>query len=441
MRLLPFLLMFGCGGGLSVNTDPLPCEGTDCPPTTQTSATGPEICTDLVDNDGDWAIDCQDPDCDGQCPEQCGDTRDNDLDSLVDCADPDCFGTACVEVCGDTFDNDADGLTDCDDDECNDPACVEVCDDLRDNDADGAVDCDDTDCVGLCPEDLYCEDGLDNDGDGLIDCADPDCTGGACLEICDDGFDNDGDGLIDCADTGCSDPACPESCVDMRDNDGDGLTDCLDADCNGQCQEAFYCTDGWDNDGDGLTDCADPDCQGPACPEICSDGLDNDGDAALDCLDADCLAECDGDNDGYYRDDYGYDDCDDGNAAINPAGIEVCGDGIDQDCSGADQNCGAVLVGSFVVSNGPLWGNNPPTTSCIETCAQLFGGLAATYECSTSALVINNIASSSSWGVAGCGTVPEGYKFGAFYNCGVVGCSTSAFVSDNCIGATNYCFQ
>ena len=32
-------------------------------------------------------------------------------------------------------------------------------------------------------------------------------------------------------------------------------------------------------------------------------------------------------------------DCDDHNAAINPGAIDVCGDGIDQDCSGEDQVC------------------------------------------------------------------------------------------------------
>ena len=32
-------------------------------------------------------------------------------------------------------------------------------------------------------------------------------------------------------------------------------------------------------------------------------------------------------------------DCNDGLATVNPAAVEVCGDGVDQDCSGADPEC------------------------------------------------------------------------------------------------------
>lgn len=49
----------------------------------------------------------------------------------------------------------------------------------------------------------------------------------------------------------------------------------------------------------------------------------------------------DGDGDGYY---FGANcgtapDCNDSDASINPGGAEICGDGIDQDCSGADLIC------------------------------------------------------------------------------------------------------
>jgi hypothetical protein len=47
----------------------------------------------------------------------------------------------------------------------------------------------------------------------------------------------------------------------------------------------------------------------------------------------------DGDGDGYLAASAGGDDCDDTRADVNPAGVEVCGDGVDQDCSGADQDC------------------------------------------------------------------------------------------------------
>ena len=49
----------------------------------------------------------------------------------------------------------------------------------------------------------------------------------------------------------------------------------------------------------------------------------------------------DQDGDGYSVEggDCGLIDCDDGNELIYPGGLEICGDGIDQSCSGSDQQC------------------------------------------------------------------------------------------------------
>ncbi len=92
----------------------------------------------------------------------CGDNIDNDGDDATDCADPDC---AMISFCGDEG--------------------PDRCDDMRDNDGDGAVDCEDTDCTGAAPcleeSEAACSDDRDNDGDGDVDCDDDGC---AALSIC-----------------------------------------------------------------------------------------------------------------------------------------------------------------------------------------------------------------------------------------------------------------
>jgi len=114
-----------------------------------------------------------------------------DLNSTY--VDPAYISIRCISLsieanCNDLVDNDGDGAVDCDDADCTgdaacQPASVENCSDLVDNDGDGAVDCDDADCTGdpACPSASFsipaenCSDGIDNDGDGKIDCKDKDC--------------------------------------------------------------------------------------------------------------------------------------------------------------------------------------------------------------------------------------------------------------------------
>ncbi|MCB9674298.1 MAG: putative metal-binding motif-containing protein [Alphaproteobacteria bacterium] len=118
----------------------------------------------------------------------------------------------------------------------------------------------------------------------------------------------------------------------------------------------FYCTNAWiDNDGDGWEQSSDCDDSDPRvnqnATELC-DGLDNDCDGQIDdgfllrvWPDADGdgfgdgsapidLVSCDGERpEGSVANGA---DCDDADAAVNPAAPEIPGNGIDDDCTGGD---------------------------------------------------------------------------------------------------------
>jgi hypothetical protein len=106
---------------------------------------------------------------------------------------------------------------------------------------------------------------------------------------------------------------------------------------------------------------------------------------------------------------------------------------------------GMTLVGAYNIGMGPSWPTNPPTKTCQEACAIVFGGVPAQYGCSTVSSSVTHTAWEDGYAnTAHCpgGTpVAENFKLGTNYDCGVFGCSASAYVSDNCPFATNYCFQ
>ena len=110
--------------------------------------------------------------------------------------------------------------------------------------------------------------------------------------------------------------------------------------------------------------------------------------------------------------------------------------------------CGAqpMYVGSFYVEDGDFWFFDPPTYTCQEACALIYGGVAASYKCSTDRNTVNRKAWASGYGDdSHCADyndpVNDDYKAGSNYDCGFIGCSYSAYVFDNCIDSVNYCFQ
>jgi MYXO-CTERM domain-containing protein len=168
---------------------------------------------------------------------------------------------------------------------------------------------------------------VDEDEDGFEPPEDCDDQNAAihpdALEYCDN-VDNDCDTLVD-----------EDDVDDFLGADGDGDGDPADV-CGGMdCDDTDPLIQGLDEDGDGsslcslVPDCDDTDADAnPENPEeICGDGIDNDCSGVAEDLDLD--------GDESYSEDCGGDDCDDDNPSISPAAGEVgasCIDLFDNDC-------------------------------------------------------------------------------------------------------------
>ena len=277
-----------------------------------------------------------------------------------------------------------DGMTCSDVDECaaDNGGCAQIC-----TNSDGSFACSCQDGYVLGADGASCSD--------VDECAD---NNGGCSQIC-----NNAPGGNSCAcEVGYSLGADGSSCNDINECD----------DNNGGCSQlcknevgsfACYCDPGYVLGADGL-----------ACNDVdeCSNG-DNNCDANATCSNTVGSFTCTC-NDGY------------------------TGDGVS--CEKDNIVGGGDYVGSYNVEDGLEWGGNPPGYSCLQACAQVFGGSAEDYQCSTQQDSIDNQGNYTVWGVGGCQVYDEDYvKSPDNYNCSQNDCAASAYTKDNCYG-TNYCF-
>ena len=126
-----------------------------------------------------------------------------------------------------------------------------------------------------------------------------------------------------------------------------------------------FCTD---NDGDGYyaendcgtaIDCNDNDKNiHPDAIEICGDGIDQDCDGRDAVCDPD-PNDMDNDGDGYTENQG---DCNDNDKNIDPGATEICGDGIDNDCDGEkDEDCGTLNT-YYLDADGDGYGDSAQST-------------------------------------------------------------------------------
>lgn len=319
--------------------DAISCGGSDCNDADASIYPGaPEYCNSVDDDcngiiDDDYAVDAVDW------------YADDDGDGYGDLTTVD---TACDAATGYVADD-----TDCDDtDKDVNPGADEVCNGI-DDDCDTLID-DKDPSLDLTSTSTYYKDS-DSDGYGDPGSSTDSCTAPTGY-VTDDSDCDDTDPKVN--------PAASEICNGI-DDDCDSLIDDKDSSLDTSTATAYYA----DSDGDGYgtstptyqcsatsgyvtndTDCDDSNSAvNPGASEVCN-GIDDDCDTLIDKADSSLDTSTtktyykDSDSDGYgdpststleCTPPSGYvvddSDCDDTNAAVNPAASEVC-NGIDDDC-------------------------------------------------------------------------------------------------------------
>ncbi len=267
-------------------------------------------------------------------------TNNTDCDDANATANPN--GT---EVCDNTIDEDCNGV-------------VDVCNPV-DEDGDGELtptDCDDTNAAINSSASEVCGNGVDENCDPTDD-------------IC-PGLDADGDGFnetVDCDDSNAAiNPGETESCNGVDDNCNTTVDEGLvflnyytDADADGYGDANATAVNACQAPAGlvlGNTDCNDGNANiNPGAAEVCNNNTDDNCNGNGDeTAGSDWYADTDNDGFGNAASSIvsctapaGYvltsNDCDDTAASINPSATEVCGNGVDEDCSGSDLNCGGVV--------------------------------------------------------------------------------------------------
>ena len=327
--------------------------------------------TSAYDDDGDGQSeaegDCddEDPDTWMGAPEWC-DGVDRDCDGVADSPDPSDGDLWFIDSDGDGY-----GSPDATTHACTQPKGYSALN----------TDCNDSSPLTY-PDAEEIGDSADNDCDGTVD-------EGTLV------YDDDGDGFAE-NDGDCNDadptiyPDAPESC------------NLLDDDCNGTVDDSAVDAPTWyldaDNDGYGtnantVVQCNGPkgyasmagDCEdaipnvNPGLPEVCN-GFDDNCDDVID-DDAENRLQLYFDDDG---DGYGDDatlitscsviagmirtggDCNDSDPTINPDAAEIC-DGIDNDCSGAEDDDAVDALTFYVDDDGDGYGDdNMPWWLCTQ---------------------------------------------------------------------------